>query len=98
MFTTPPELYADYKAKYEEPANHIEALLRASIVTLDLLPRLLYPLGDNGIKTVGDLLEQYRRGLKNVPQIGVSAALEIERVLTLNGLISLTSPAKDFAR
>lgn len=89
MFTTLPELYADYKAKYEEPANHIEALLRASVVTLDLRPRLLYPLADNGITTVGDLLQQYRRGLKNVPQIGVSAALEIERVLTLNGLISL---------
>ena len=89
MLTTTPELYADYKAKYEEPANHIEALLRASIVTLDLRPRLLYPLADSGIKTVGDLLMQYRRGLKNVPQIGVSAALEIERVLVLNDLISL---------
>lgn len=89
MYTTPPELYADYKAKYEEPANHIAVLLNASVVTLDLRPRILYPLADNGIKTVGDLLERYRSGLKILPQIGDSAAMEIERVLILNGLISL---------
>ncbi len=87
MITEPTDPRQAYIDKYEEPTRHMAALMEASIVTLDLRPRLLYPLADAGVKTIGDLIGLYRAGLRNVRNIGVGAAAEIERVLTFAGLI-----------
>lgn len=87
MITEPIDPRQAYFDKYEEPAHHIAALMGASIVTLDLRPRLLYPLADVGVKTVGDLIGLYHAGLRNVRNIGVGAAAEIERILTFADLI-----------
>ena len=89
MITEPTDSYQYYIDKYEEPLHHLTALLRASVVTLDIRPRLLYPLADAGVRTVGDLVRLYRVGLRSVPQIGVTAEAEIRQILTRADLINL---------
>lgn len=88
MITEPTDPRQAYIDRYEEPSHHIAALMGASIVTLDLRPRLLYPLADAGVKTVGDLIGLYHAGLRNVRNIGIEAAAEIERILTFADLIN----------
>lgn len=78
-----------YIDKYEEPSHHIDTLLRASIITLDIRPRMLYPLWDAGIRTVADLLCLYREGLKRIHSIGIRAEVEIEGILTKADLINI---------
>lgn len=70
------------------------ALMEASIVTLDLRPRLLYPLADAGVKTVGDLIGLYNAGLRNVRNIGIEVAAEIERILIFADLINADQKQK----
>lgn len=81
--------YDEYKEKYEEPELHIKALLDANIITLDLRPRLLYPLDKHGIKTVRQLLAEYKNEFANVPQIGIKAIKEIENILSFSDLTGL---------
>lgn len=78
-----------YFDKYDEPRHHITALLGASVVTLDIPTRILYPLADAGVKTVADLLQLYRQGLRTVRNIGVTAAYEIEQILSRADLIDI---------
>lgn len=86
-----------YFDKYEEPAHHVAALLSANIITLDIRPRLLYPLADAGVKTVADLLRLYHFGLISIRNIGVSAAAEIEQILSRADLINLDLKQKEWA-
>ena len=97
MITEPTDPRQAYIDKYEEPSHHMAALMGASIVTLDIRPRLLYPLADAGVKTVGDLIGLYRAGLRNVRNIGLGAAAEIERVLIFTDLINLDLKQKEWA-
>ncbi len=94
MITEPTDSRQAYIDKYEEPSHHMAALMGASIVTLDLRPRLLYPLADAGVKTVGDLIGLYRAGLRNVRNIGTAAAAEIERILIFADLINADQKQK----
>lgn len=87
MITEPTDLWQEYSDKYEEPAHHIAALLGASIVTLDIRARLLFPLWDSGIRTVGQLLEQYKKGLSSIRNIGDVAYAELEKIMRVAGLI-----------
>lgn len=64
-------------------------LMGASIVTLDLRSRLLFPLADAGVKTVGDLLKLFRSGLRCVKNIGVLGEVEIEQILSRADLINV---------
>ena len=80
------DIYID---KYEEPNNHISALLEASIITLDIRPRLLYPLWNAGIRTVEQLSRRYRSGLRSIPQIGVCAEYEIGLILSNSDLLNV---------
>lgn len=89
MITEPTDPRQAYIDKYEEPSHHMAALMGAPIVTLDLQPRLLYPLADAGVKTVGDLIGLYRAGLRKVRSIGVVAAAEIKRQLMMADLINI---------
>ena len=70
-----------YIERYEEPSHHISALLKASIITLDIRPRILYPLWEAGMRTVKDLLCFLRSDIKNVRNIGVAAEKEIIEIL-----------------
>lgn len=79
----------DYSAKYDEPRHHVEALLNAKIVTLDIKPRILYPLDKMGIKTIKQLLDLYQKGFKKVPQIGYGAEWELTKILNFHSLTSL---------
>lgn len=86
MITTAEESYKAYADKYEEPRHHMEALLSASVMTMSIRPRLLYPLDDAGVRTVEDLIRLNISGLMEVPQIGVGAAQEIKGMLSRAGL------------
>lgn len=97
MITEPIDPRQAYFDKYEEPAHHIAALLNANIITLDIRPRLLYPLADAGVKTVADLLRLYRFGLMKIRNIGVLAAAEIELILSRTNLINLDLKQKEWA-
>lgn len=97
MITVPIDPRQEYFDKYEEPAHHIAALLSANIITLDIRPRLLYPLADAGVKTVADLLRLYRSGLRSVRNIGALAAQEIEQILNRADLISIDRQQKEWA-
>lgn len=98
MITEPTDPRQAYIDKYEEPSYHMAALMGASIVSLDLRPRLLYPLADVGVQTVGDLIGLYRAGLMNVRNIGIGAAAEIERVLNFADLINAGQMQKEMSR
>ena len=95
MITVPIDPQQAYFDKYEEPTNHIAALLSANIITLDIRPRLLYPLANAGVKTVADLLQLYRSGLRTIRNIGFSAAAEIEQILSRADLINLELKQKE---
>ena len=95
MTTAPTDLHRYYIDKYEEPWHHLSALLGASVVSLDIPARLLYPLADAGVKTVADLLRVYRSGLRTVRNIGATAAAEIERILNLADLINIDQRQND---
>lgn len=81
MIAIPTDSRQAYIDKYEEPRLHVDALLSASVVTLDLRPRLLFPLADAGVRTVGDLVGLQLSELISIRNIGVRAAAEIERLL-----------------
>ena len=95
MITAPTDPQQYCFDKYDEPRHHITALLGASVVTLDIPTRILYPLADAGVKTVADLLQLYRQGLRTVRNIGVTAAYEIEQILRRADLIDIDQRQKD---
>lgn len=86
----------EYIDRYEEPVHHMAALLSANIITLDIRPRLLYPLANAGVKTVADLLRFYSSGLVMIRRIGVSAAAEIEQILSRADLINIDQKPKEW--
>ena len=53
-------------------------------------------VGDGGVKTVADLLRIYRSGLISIRNIGVSAATEIEQILSRANLINLDLKQKEW--
>lgn len=97
MITTPTDPQQYYIDKYEEPRHHFSALLGASVVTLDIPSRILYPLADAGVKTVADLLQLYRSRLRSIRNIGVTAAHEIENILSRADLINIDQRQKEWA-
>lgn len=97
MITEPTDPRQAYTDRYEEPAHHIAALLGASVITLDIRPRLLFPLDRAGVKTVADLLRLHRSGLRAVPNIGASASAEIEQILSRADLNNIDLQQKEWA-
>lgn len=89
MIATPIDPWQSYFDKYEEPWHHFTALLETHIITLDLPTRILFPLADSGVKTVADLLRLHRSGLRSIRNIGVTAASEIEKILSRADLLRM---------
>lgn len=95
MITAPTDPQQYYFDRYDEPRQHIDALLNASVITLDIRPRLLFPLWRAGVRTVGDLLRMYRTGLRKIRNIGVGSAADIERILNIADLTNIDQRQKD---
>lgn len=89
VITAPTDPQQYYFDKYDELRHHTVALLGASVVTLDIPTRILYPLADAGVKTVADLLQLYHQGLRTVRNVGETSAHEIERILSRADLLSI---------
>ena len=65
---------------------HMEQLFKASIVDINLPMRIAYPLGDAGVRTLGDLARKDREWLRCVNRIGEKAIEEIVKCLDRFGL------------
>ena len=72
--------------KYDEMRLHMEQLFKASIVDIGLPMRIVYPLGDAGIRTLGDLVRKNRKWLLGVNRIGEKAVDEIIKCIERFGL------------
>ncbi len=64
----------------------MERLVQARLVEFDISMRILYPLDKAGIKTLGDLVKQSPRTLRQIPQIGKTSVDTIEEFLTYHKL------------
>lgn len=79
------EQHSDFD-KYDEPRLHMERLLRAHLVEFDLSIRILCPLEDAGIRTLGDLVKQTKKGLRKIDQLGKISVDKLESFLAYHGL------------
>ena len=80
MFSSPsiPESEFD---KYDEPRIHMERLLKARLFDFDLSLRILIPLENAGIRTLGDLVKHSRASLLKIRQLGVLSVDTLEKML-----------------
>ncbi len=67
--------------KYDEMRLHMETLLSASIIELDIPMRIAIPLDEAGISRLKHLVSSTREDLLKVNRIGEKAVREIERIL-----------------
>lgn len=67
--------------RYDEPRLHMEALMKAHLVEFDLSIRILIPLEDAGIRTLGDLVKRSKDELRKIPQLGRLSVTRIEELL-----------------
>lgn len=72
--------------KYDEPRLHMERLLKVRLVEFDLSLRILCPLESAGIKTLGDLTKQTKKGLRKIHQLGKISVETLENFLAYHGL------------
>lgn len=70
--------------KYDEPKLHMEALMKAHLLDFNLSRRIVFPLVETGIKTLGDLVKETPKSLRKIPTIGKGAVETIERFLAYN--------------
>ena len=80
MYCSPP-IETDSFEKYEEPRIHMERLMKVKLVEFDLSLRILIPLEDAGIKTIGDLIKKTRKDLLNISQLGKTKVDKLESFL-----------------
>lgn len=71
---------------FDERRLHWEKLLSASIIVLDIPPRISFPLDDAKIRKLQDLVVLSRNELLKVNRLGVKAVDEIEHCLSRIGL------------
>ena len=72
--------------KYDEMRLHMEQLLSAHIIEIDMPMRIAIPLDDNGIRRLRDLVRLTREDLLKINRLGVKSVDEIERILDRFGL------------
>lgn len=78
--------YTTEFAKYDEPVLHMERLLKARLVEFNISMRILCPLDSAGIKTLGDLLKQSKRSLREIKQLGKLSVETLEKFLAYHRL------------
>lgn len=76
-----PQIETDSFAKYDEPRIHMERLMRVKLVEFDLSLRILIPLEDAGIKTLGELTKKTRKDLLSISQLGKTKVEKLENFL-----------------
>lgn len=67
--------------RYDEPRLHMEKFLSIKLVEFDISPRILFPLADNGIVTIGDLVKSSPRELAKIKNIGASSIAFLRKFL-----------------
>lgn len=72
--------------KYDEPRLHMEALMKAHLIEFDISMRILCPLENAGIRTLGDLTRLSKKQLKKINRLGRLSVATLERFLAYHGL------------
>lgn len=72
--------------KYDEMRLHMEQLLSAHIIEVDMPMRIAIPLDDAGISRLRDLVRLTREDLFKINRLGAKSVDEIERILERLGL------------
>lgn len=67
--------------KYDEPRLHMERLLQAKLVEFDLSLRILIPLENAGIRTLGDLVKQTPQSLMKIRSLGKRSVDKLQKFL-----------------
>lgn len=67
--------------KYDEMRLHMEQLLSASILDIDMPMRIAIPLDNAGIRKLKDLVKLNRREVLCIKRLGNKAVDEIESIL-----------------
>lgn len=67
--------------KYDEPRLHMERLLKAHLVEFDLSLRILILLESAGIRTLGDLVKQSKKSLRQIKNLGRTSVNHLESFL-----------------
>lgn len=78
MYVSPEKVTFD---EYDEPRLHTERLLKTRLIDFDLSMRILCPLEDRGIKTLGDLTQISKRQLRRMPRMGRLSAQILEDLM-----------------
>ena len=91
MIVSSKDSYKNYISKYDEARLHVEALMNAHIITLDLNIRILIPLSDAGVNRVKELLAlaNDRKRLRKIKQIGERSERYIREALLNAGLMGM---------
>lgn len=85
MFVPPPP--PENFDKYDEYRLHMETLMKAHLVEFDLSLRILIPLENAGIRTLGDLSKHSKESLRKINQLG---RLSVERLDALMKQLGLS--------
>lgn len=72
--------------KYDEPRLHMERLMKAHLIEFDISLRILIPLENAGIRTLGDLIKRKESDLQNIRMLGAVAIAFIEKFVSYHGL------------
>lgn len=72
--------------KYDEPRLHMERLMKAHLIEFDISLRILIPLENAGIRTLGDLIKRKKSDLQSIRMLGTAAISFIEKFVSRQGL------------
>lgn len=72
--------------KYDEYRLHMEVLRSAPLTDFDIPVRILYPLGDAGIRRIRDLVAMTREQLLSLNRMGVVSVNYLENFLAYHKL------------
>lgn len=67
--------------EFDEPRLHMERLMAAKLVEFDISIRILIPLEDAGIKTLGDLCATTEKDLRKIRLIGKTSVKKLKELL-----------------
>lgn len=85
MYDTSEQQHCEFD-KYDEPRLHMERLMKVRLVEFDISIRILCPLESAGIRTLGDLVKQTKKGLRKINQLGKTSVEFLEKFLEYHGL------------
>lgn len=72
--------------KYDEPRLHMERLMKVHLIEFDLPIRILIPLDNAGIRTLGDLTRLTKKDLRKIKSLGRRSVEKLEKFLAYQKL------------